>query len=480
MFRQISFLSSLSAICVLFFPAHLSAAEQSCTMTKSKMYDGLLNQVPFMPSTKTSLESARSIKLNDDTLTIAGWTIDLRSDGKWKKFIRVECEKNGNDWSPCGSPNAVFTLQKINANKIEGSVLIPWEYGTLYAPSFNVEYVCSTAKSNNVSVKATNNNSVQYDSIGSIFKSYSITKRKEIQSILKEQGFYKSSIDGLYGKGTAAALKSYNKQNFGGVDLKKNNNVSKLVAAILALKPRPTLKPNVIQADQSDKTYKVASGTGFYISDKGHIITNHHVVDGCRDIKVQSKGRMLETTQLAGDEQNDLALLKVSEAPGHVFALSTNSPFPLQEIIVAGFPFGDNYSSALKFTQGIVSSLTGMNNNYSEIQIDAALQQGNSGGPIIDEYGNIVAVAVAKLDAKYMFDNFGIIPENTNFGVKASSVRQLMEGNGIPLKSPSIESISRQDLSKQTTDGTVLLTCWMTMAQVQKLRSKKVMFEDLE
>ena len=238
--------------------------------------------------------------------------------------------------------------------------------------------------------------------------------------------------------------------------------------------------PKVIQTDNPDKTYKVASGTGFYVSDEGHIITNHHVIDGCKDMKVHSKGRVLATLQIAADKQNDLALLKIAEAPSHVFALSNDSPYPLQEVIVAGFPFGDKYSSSLKFTQGIVSSLTGMGNNYSEIQIDAALQQGNSGGPIIDEYGNIIAVAVAKLDAKYMFDNFGIIPENTNFGVKVSAVRNLMEGNGVSFKVANKEVPSRQDLSRQATDGTVFLTCWMTMAQVEKLRSKKVMFENLE
>ena len=240
----------------------------------------------------------------------------------------------------------------------------------------------------------------------------------------------------------------------------------------------PSSQP--LPESSQSKTFKVASGTGFYVSDKGHIITNYHVIDGCRDMKVHSKGRVLETMRIAADKQNDLALLKIAEAPNHVFPLSNDSPFPLQEVIVAGFPYGDKYSSSLKFTQGIISSLTGIGNNYSEIQIDAALQQGNSGGPIIDEYGNIIAVAVSKLDAKYMFDNFGIIPENTNFGVKASAVRNLMEGNGVSFKVANTEVPSRQELSRQATDGTVFLTCWMTMAQVEKLRSKKVMFEDLE
>ena len=59
---------------------------------------------------------------------------------------------------------------------------------------------------------------------------------------------------------------------------------------------------------------------------------------------------------------------------------------------------------------------------------------GNSGGPILDKYGNIVAVAVAKLSLKKILKDYGVWPENTNFGVKASAVRNLMEGNAVPLK----------------------------------------------
>jgi len=121
-----------------------------------------------------------------------------------------------------------------------------------------------------------------------------------------------------------------------------------------------------------------------------------------------------------------------------------------------------------------------LNNDYSQIQIDAALQPGNSGGPIMDELGNVVAVAVAKLSLKKILKDYGVVPENTNFGVKASAVKNLMEGNSISFKVSNKETPSRLQLSRQATDGTVYLTCWMTMAQVERLRGRKVMFEDME
>ena len=79
----------------------------------------------------------------------------------------------------------------------------------------------------------------------------------------------------------------------------------------------------------------------------------------------------------------------------------------MQEIYVAGYPFGGQVSSSIQVTKGIVSSLAGIANNISNIQIDAALQPGNSGGPILDEQGNVIGVAVAKLDLEGVVENWG-------------------------------------------------------------------------
>jgi S1-C subfamily serine protease len=76
-----------------------------------------------------------------------------------------------------------------------------------------------------------------------------------------------------------------------------------------------------------------------------------------------------------------------------VFTLSKEKPELLQDIYVAGYPFGQKISTSVKVTKGIISSLTGIGNNFSNIQIDAALQPGNSGGPILNDKGNVVGVA---------------------------------------------------------------------------------------
>ena len=94
------------------------------------------------------------------------------------------------------------------------------------------------------------------------------------------------------------------------------------------------------------------------------------------------------------------------------------------------------------FIQGIISSGTGIRNNPSNIQIDAALQPGNSRDPILSVNGNIVGVAVAQLDFKKGFEHFRVIPEDPNFGIRSSIVRNFLESNNVRIPKPNTGSIS--------------------------------------
>jgi hypothetical protein len=128
-----------------------------------------------------------------------------------------------------------------------------------------------------------------------------------------------------------------------------------------------------------------------------------------------------------------------------------------------------------------VSSLSGVGDDYSQIQIDGVLQPGNSGGPIIDQFtGNIVAVAVAKLNYKKVMEDFGVVAGNTSFGIKASSVRNIMRGNNLISKTPTKKQINTSELLSLAKEATVHLTCWMTTAQIDKMlntENGKVLFK---
>ena len=102
------------------------------------------------------------------------------------------------------------------------------------------------------------------------FKKLSKETRKQLQSNLKDLGFYKSLIDGLYGKGTAGALTAYNKQNLNGADLKKSENVEKLFNTVLGLKPAPKSNPNEKSKPKRDleKEFELSFYGSFIHSEK--------------------------------------------------------------------------------------------------------------------------------------------------------------------------------------------------------------------
>jgi S1-C subfamily serine protease len=251
-------------------------------------------------------------------------------------------------------------------------------------------------------------------------------------------------------------------------------------------KPKITEKPKKKEPKQTEqksndeKIYSVGSGTGFFINRSGHIVSNNHVIDSCNAVKLHYKGKVTPVTILATDRSNDLSLMKVDTKPDDVFPVATDDANLLDDIFVAGFPFGKDVSSSVKVTKGVVSALTGIANNYSNIQIDAALQPGNSGGPIINKEGNVVGVAVAKLDYKIILKNYDTIPEGTNFGIKSSTVQQFIKANNVKSMQPNRREMSTKDIGAKIQKATVYLDCFMTAQRYEELKTKKVMYKNIE
>lgn len=204
---------------------------------------------------------------------------------------------------------------------------------------------------------------------------------------------------------------------------------------------------------------EIASGTGFAVSASGYFVTNHHVIEGCIKTNILFEGNAIAAAIITVDMVNDLALLKASLTPNSVFKISNDNPHLLGDIYVAGYPYGNSLSSSIKVTKGIVSSLVGIGNNSSVFQIDAAIQPGNSGGPIVDPNGNVVGVAVASLDQKAIFERFGALPQNTNFGIKSTVLTNLLKSNSINFRPPSSSPIDSAGLGKLMTDATFYVSC---------------------
>ena len=131
-----------------------------------------------------------------------------------------------------------------------------------------------------------------------------------------------------------------------------------------------------------------------------------------------------------------------------------------ERVLVAGYPYGDIFSNTIKVTGGMVSANRGLGDDTGQFQMDAAVQPGNSGGPIYDENGNIVGVVVAQLNKMKFAKTVGSMPENVNFGIKASTVRQFLTSSGLPTKwSKRSKRMSTKQLAKIAKNQTVMVVC---------------------
>ncbi len=233
-------------------------------------------------------------------------------------------------------------------------------------------------------------------------------------------------------------------------------------------------KPKIVSGDE-DKIVAASSGTGFFVSKSGHVVTNNHVIEGCNSVKVSFRGRIINADVISVDKKNDLAILKTNTKPTKVYSVATEDAPLLQDVIIAGYPLGKKVSAAIKTSKGSITALAGYGDNYSEFQTDAALNQGNSGGPIINQKGNVVGVAVANYGKQAGVESF-------NFGIKSSTLKTFASSNGISFLPPNRRDLSNNDLGNLITNATVYLECHMTVAKIKRLiaqeKNRKAFFSD--
>lgn len=238
------------------------------------------------------------------------------------------------------------------------------------------------------------------------------------------------------------------------------------ILAYLNDKQNQPNKPNDDFGISDKEVVPASSGTGFFISDNGKLVTNYHVIEGCTEIKTYFNKNTYKAKILAIDKMNDLSILKINQNNDVYFYLAKNDPELLDDIIIAGFPLGKNVSSEIKTSKGSITALAGYGDNYSEFQTDAALNSGNSGGPIMNEEGEIVGVAVAAYGKQAGVESF-------NFGIKNSTLKTFADANKIKFKTPSMFNFFKPELTELINQGTVYIECWMTGAKLKKLLKKK-------
>jgi TPR repeat protein len=196
-----------------------------------------------------------------------------------------------------------------------------------------------------------------------------------------------------------------------------------------------------------------STGTGIRIG-RGMFVTNHHVIEGCRRVRINGQSAQIGPA----DHRVDLALLS-AEVPGPIAGLRGPRALVGETISVAGYPLR-GLLSGFQMTTGTLSSLSGVRGDTTRFQITAPVQAGNSGGPVLDSAGRLIGIVVSKLNALKTAEVTGDIPQNVNFAIHINTLRSFLDASGIDYETSAADKpMSGPMVARQAQGFTVLVEC---------------------
>lgn len=191
-------------------------------------------------------------------------------------------------------------------------------------------------------------------------------------------------------------------------------------------------------------------GSGFIINEEGYILTNYHVIQGAQEISVTLSNDVTTTAQVVNyDENQDVAMIKITDEsvkiPATVELGDSDALQPGEEVIAIGTPLSTELSSTV--TKGIISATSrsvavesGVTMNL--IQTDAAINAGNSGGPLVNTKGEVVGINSSKISGEAV--------EGIGFSIPINDIKDKIESLSKPILNLGIsvrtidEALSKQ------------------------------------
>ena len=201
----------------------------------------------------------------------------------------------------------------------------------------------------------------------------------------------------------------------------------------------------------------MSTGTGFFVSERGHVLTNEHVVDSCSEYFIRQPGAPpLKARLVASDAANDLAVLSTDEPQAATPPLSIRARLG-EAVYVYGYPQSDTLASTGNFTIGNVTATAGTADDSRKIQISAPIHLGNSGGPVLDQFGNVIGV----VQSKQVAFASGDVPQNVNFAIKSTIALNFLEANGVeaPITVRTGDALDGASLAEKARAFTVQVAC---------------------
>ena len=187
------------------------------------------------------------------------------------------------------------------------------------------------------------------------------------------------------------------------------------------------------------------NGSGVILTSNGYIATNNHVIEDASDIEVEflykNEIRSFNATVIQTDPINDLAILKIQDSNfsnlGVIpYSFKTKNVEVGESVFALGYPMAlSGMGKEIKFTDGRISSRTGFQGDITTFQSTTPIQGGNSGGPLFDLKGNLIAINSAKLKAD--------VADNVSYSIKSSYLLSLIDAlpQNIPVPNSSLLTI---------------------------------------
>ncbi len=172
----------------------------------------------------------------------------------------------------------------------------------------------------------------------------------------------------------------------------------------------------------------VGNGTGFYINQRGDLVTSYHVINRCASFAVLTRNAVLPATVVAVEPGNDLAVLRTTTIPGsHATLESGRTQLIGRTVYAVGYP-DPSKGRPITVTEGFLSSETGHASFLYEVQTVVPIRDGNSGGPMLDYAGAVVGIIAAR----------GVLFGNTAFAIKVDALNRLLLREHIPFETVSV------------------------------------------
>ena len=233
------------------------------------------------------------------------------------------------------------------------------------------------------------------------------------------------------------------------------------VAGTTTHKAGPLVPPEEGEDDEESGT-----GTGFVVHPDGYLITCAHVVEGATSLQVNLGGAEHTGEIVALDKEHDLALVRIQASGLSAMELADSDAIELgQEVRVVGFPLTNILGSSLKVSRGTVAGIIAQDGSRL-LQVDASVNAGNSGGPLVNARGEVIGITSSKLA--------GAEISNVGFAVAINDAVRLLRSSNISHRTTTGRGVmDGPQLTRHVAPSIALLTC---VSRVQRPQRRTLEF----